>query len=52
LLALEAVSHLSGGRPLIFGVEPRDRQDPPLTFSSGWAATIRSFPRAGRAAAI
>jgi LmbE family N-acetylglucosaminyl deacetylase len=33
LLALEAVTGLSGSRPLVFGVEPGDKADPPLTFS-------------------
>src|ERR1017187_3999875 len=33
LLALEAVSHVSGERPLIFGAEPRGRDEVALTFS-------------------
>jgi LmbE family N-acetylglucosaminyl deacetylase len=33
LLALEAASGLSGGRPLVFGVEPRGKDEPPLRFS-------------------
>lgn len=33
LLALSAVSELPGQRPLIFGVEPRGRQEPAFTFS-------------------
>jgi LmbE family N-acetylglucosaminyl deacetylase len=33
LLALEAVSHLEAPRPLVFGVEPVGKNDPPLTFT-------------------
>jgi LmbE family N-acetylglucosaminyl deacetylase len=33
LLALEAVAHLAGDRPLIFGAEPRAQNEPALAFS-------------------
>jgi hypothetical protein len=33
LLALEAVDHLSGARPIVFGVDAGEKGEPPLTFT-------------------
>jgi LmbE family N-acetylglucosaminyl deacetylase len=38
LLTLEAVSHLSAERPLVFGAEPRAKEQPPDTFFRGLAS--------------